>query len=90
MTTVSSKIDSLLASLKAPLSSQEVTDGWITESKHAMAEYFSDLQRRLAGGEVPASVIHVLRALDHWGVRSGSLLDLAVEISNDLRASVKA
>jgi hypothetical protein len=90
MTAVSSKIDTLLESLNAPLSSQEMADGWITESKHAMAEYFTDLQRRLAVGEVPASVIHVLRALDHWGVRSGALLDLAVEISNDLRTSAKS
>jgi len=83
------KIDVLLASLGTPLSAQEAVDGWTADSKKAMADFFKDLRARVSSGEVPSFVIHTTRAMDHWGVNSGSLLELAAQISNELRSKAK-
>jgi hypothetical protein len=83
--TATQKIDAILVSLASPLSVQEAEDGWTAESKKAMADYFQDLRKRVSSGEVPSSVVHITRAMDHWGVSAGPLLELAAAISNELR-----
>jgi hypothetical protein len=90
MTTVENKIDTLITSLTAPLSAQESADGWTPESKSAMADFFQDLRDKLRTGGALPPVLHVTRAMDHWGVNSGPLLDLAAQISNELRATGRA
>ena len=76
-----SEIEELIAALGAPLTSAEQTHGWTEESKRAMHKYFAELRNSIQGGNVPSSIVSVARALDHWGVSSGPLSDLAISIS---------
>jgi hypothetical protein len=78
------KIDAIISQLSSPLSSSESTDGWTAESKTAARKFFEGLGQKLQSGE-PLPPLGISRALDHWGVTSGGILEMAAQISNQLR-----
>lgn len=82
--TVDKKIDEVIADLSAPVSASESADGWTPESKKAIKTFFEDLKKKLQSGEA-LPPLNISRALDHWGVVSGSILEKSAQISNELR-----
>ena len=74
----------MVEELSKPVSSAEVSDGWTKESKNAIRTYFLGLQSALQSGDA-LPPLEVVRALDHWGVIDGPLLEKAARISNFLR-----
>lgn len=83
--TVEQEIKTILARLSAPLNAEEAADGWTTQSKSATKLLFEDLKQKLQRGDQLPS-LSISRSLDHWGVVSGDLLDMAARISNQLRS----
>jgi len=83
--TVENQIDVMLAQLSAPLSTSEAADGWTSESKATTKTFFEGLKEKLQSGE-PLPPLSISRALDHWGVIGGEMLEMAAKISNQLRA----
>ena len=82
---IDTKISVLLESLACPLSAIEAADGWTSESKSAMKVFSENLRKQLHSGNF-LPPLNISRALDHWGVVSGELLEAAAKISNELRA----
>lgn len=82
--TIDKKIDEVIADLSAPVSASESADGWTPESKKAIKTFFEDLKQKLQSGEA-LPPLNISRALDHWGVVSGSILEKSAQISNELR-----
>jgi hypothetical protein len=82
--TIDKKIDEVIANLSTPVSASETADGWTPESKRAIQTFFEDLKKKLQSGEALAP-LNISRALDHWGVVSGSILEKSAQISNELR-----
>lgn len=81
---IEKEIDVMLARLSAPLSASEVADGWTSESKVATKEFFEGLKQKILSDE-PLPPLSISRALDHWGVTGGDMLEIAAQISNQLR-----
>ena len=69
----------LLERLCSPPSSNEMADGWTTESKTAIANYF---QRVKDGSALPN--VGLIRGLDAWGISSGSLFDESICVNRAL------
>jgi len=83
--TIDNKIDEVIAELSFPMSASESADGWTPESKKSIKTFFEDLKKKLQSGEeLPPLNISVW--LDHWGIVSGSVLEKAAQISNELRS----
>lgn len=78
------KIDQVMTMLAVPLSSAEAKDGWTVESKKAIKSYFEDLKEKLQSGDT-LPPLNISRGLDHRGVVGGPILELAAQISNELR-----
>lgn len=79
------KIDGVIEALSASVSASEATDGWTPESKKAIKTFFEGLKDKLqSGGDLPP--MSISRALDHWGVISGEILEKSAQISNELRS----
>lgn len=83
--TVENQIDVMLAQLSAPLSASEAADGWTSESKAATKTFFEELKQKLQSGDL-LPPLSISRALDHWGVTGGEMMEMAAQISNKLRA----
>ena len=81
---IDNKIDEVIADVSAPVSASEFVDGWTPESKKAIKTFFEDLKRKLQSGEA-LPPLNISRALDHWGVVSGTILEKAAQISTELR-----
>lgn len=84
MLTIDKKINEVIADLSAPVSISEATDGWTPESKAAIKIFFEDLKRKLQAGEA-LPPLNISRALDHWGVINGPILEKSAQISNEIR-----
>lgn len=82
--TIDQKIDEVIADLSTPVSASESADGWTLESKKAIKAFFEDLQKKLQSDEA-LPPLNISRALDHWGVVSGQILEKSAQISNELR-----
>ncbi len=82
--TIDKKIDAVLVDLSAPVSASEFADGWTPESKKAMKAFFENLKNKLQSDE-PLPPLNISRALDHWGVVNGSILEKSAQISNEIR-----
>lgn len=82
---VEQAIETILARLSGPVSAEEAADGWTPKSKSATKLLFEDVKRKLQSGE-QLPPLSISRALDHWGVVSGDLLETAAWISNQLRS----
>ena len=80
------KIDSIIEALSTSVSASEVADGWTPESKKAVKAFFEGLKEKLQSGEA-LPPMSISRALDHWGVISGEILEKSAQISNELRSS---
>lgn len=76
-------VDEVHEKLACPLSSQEEADGWTQESKDAMKVFFEALKGKIVSGE-QLTFLNIPRAMDHWGVIRGDILELAAKISNGL------
>lgn len=77
-------IESLMAMLGQPVSTEEAEDGWTQQSKEAALVYFTSLRQAITtGNSLPP--LGIVRSLDHWGVVSGALLEEAARITNKLR-----
>ena len=81
---IDQKIDEVIADLSTPMSASDSTDGWTPESRKAIKAFFEDLKKKLQSGEA-LPPLNISRALDHWGVVSGSILEKSAQISNELR-----
>ena len=82
--TVEEKIDWVIEVLSAPLTAAESAEGWTPESKAKIKSFFADLKSQILSGE-QLPPLSIARALDHWGVISGEILEVSAQISNELR-----
>lgn len=74
----------IVTQLEQPLTVDDVRDGWTDASQLAFLNLFKNLQKILdAGAAIPD--LHIARGMDSWGISSGSLLESAAAISNELR-----
>lgn len=85
---IEAEIDKVIDELSTPVSSSESLDGWTPESKKAIKLFFEDLKKKLQTDE-KLPPLSISRALDHWGVVGGPLLEKSAHISNELRLSRK-
>jgi hypothetical protein len=85
MAVLEEKIDALLETLDRPVTSEEAADGWTLEAKSAMQKMFRDLRNKVHAGQ-PLPQLSISRALDHWGVGSGALLEQVAQLSNEIRS----
>lgn len=83
--TVEEKINWVIEALSKPLSAAESVEGWTPESKTAIKNFFEDLKKKIHSGE-ELPLMSISRALDHWGVISGEILEVSAQISNELRS----
>lgn len=82
--TIEDRIDEVIANLAAPVDVAESSDGWTPESKSAAKVFFEDLKKKMqSGAALPP--LNISRALDHWGVVGGEILEKSARISNELR-----
>ncbi|WP_417068455.1 hypothetical protein [Niveibacterium terrae] len=79
------KIGAIIEVLSGELNSSEISDGWTPESKEAIKVLFEKLKSNLQSCEA-LPPMSISRALDHWGVVSGEMLEQAAQISNQLRS----
>ena len=79
------KIDSVIEALSTPVSKVEAIDGWTPESKKAIKSFFEGLKDKLQSGDA-LPPMSISRALDHWGIVSGEILEKSAQISNELRS----
>jgi len=84
---IEARIEAAIVALAAPLTEQEIKQGWSSGAKAALGQYLERLLRDgLANQDFTA--ISISRAADHWGVVDGPLLEELAGISNELRSSV--
>ncbi|AJE97262.1 hypothetical protein SG18_02110 [Pandoraea apista] len=83
--TVEQEIETMLARLSAPISAVDEADGWTAESMSATRLLFEEIKQKLQRGE-QLPPLSISRSLDHWGVVGGDILDMAAQISNQLRS----
>jgi hypothetical protein len=78
--------EAFLAALSAPLSNEEIKNGWSVQSQKAMSNFFAGIQADLMSGKnTDRSVLQgIVRGLDHWGVEGGPLFETACALSNHL------
>jgi hypothetical protein len=81
-------IDSVIDALSTPVNASEISEGWTPESKKAIKTFFEGLKNMLLSGE-DLPPMSISRALDHWGVISGEILEKSAQISNELRSGKK-
>lgn len=81
-------LDLMLSRLAEPMSVEQMAEGWTVESKNVTRSFFLGLRRDLQSDK-PLPSLNISRALDHWGVTSGEILELAAKISNCLRSRRK-
>lgn len=82
--TIDETIEEVIADLAAPVSGAELADGWTAESKEAIKKSFEELKKKIRSGEA-LPPLNISRALDHWGVVGGKILEKSARISNNLR-----
>jgi hypothetical protein len=80
------KIDCVIDALAVPVSASEAADGWTPESKKAVKRFFESLKQTLQSDAIVPDM-NIARALDHWGIISGDILEQSAQISNELRES---
>ena len=82
--TVVQEIDLVIESLGSPVTAKEASDGWTSKSKMAVHALMKSLKEKLQSGtELPP--MSISKALDHWGVIDGEILERVAEISNQIR-----
>ncbi|HEY0199050.1 MAG TPA: hypothetical protein VGC19_11010 [Rhodanobacter sp.] len=81
---VLSEIDLVLRKLDNPLTDDDITNGWSTESQQAARTYFQSLKSALTSNSI-LPPLGIVRGLDHWGVTGGDLLREIARITNLLR-----
>ena len=72
------KIDSIIEALSTSISAAETADGWTPESKEAVKTFFVGLKDKLQSGEA-LPPMSISRALDHWGVIGGEILEKSAQ-----------
>jgi hypothetical protein len=84
MASIENEISTALKTLAQPLSPDEIAGGWTPEAKAAMHKLLTELKEKIqAGQSLPQ--LSLSRALDHWGVSDGALLEQMAHLSNELR-----
>lgn len=78
------KIKHVIEVLSKPLPAEEIASGWTKKAQREWLKYFEGLLHDLNTNKVPNNV-QIARAMDHWGIVSGSLLEEAAIISNQIR-----
>ena len=77
------EIDLLIGKLSEPVSAAELEDGWHSESKKAVRNYFERLRNAVVENS-PLPSLHVIRSLDAWGVNRGDLAERALRVTSAL------
>jgi len=80
------EVATMIGRLAAPLSDEELRQGWSSEKKQKWLDWFTNLDQQLASEQPLQPHNAVARAMDFDGIGGGSLSDLAVRISNRLDA----
>ena len=81
---ISREIEEIIAELSLPVTAAEDAAGWTPQSKEAALKYFFGMRTSLVSGTaIPP--LGVARALDHWGVVGGELLEKIAKLTNKLR-----
>ena len=82
------KIDRIIGRLISGLRPADKRDGWTEESRVAMLQLFQDLRSRLVTDSQVSNAdrsLNLSRGMDSWGITGGELLELAAEISVEIR-----
>jgi len=82
------KVENIIERLSSPLSEEELSNGWIEDSRLAMLKFFETLRDDLKNDvdvSAKAEYRSIARGMDHWGISVGQLLDDATEISMEIR-----
>jgi hypothetical protein len=78
------KVQGIVGMLSTPVSASEAADGWTSESKKLSKMFFEKLEQEIQSGE-SLPPMNISRSLDHYGVIGGEILEIAAQISNELR-----
>ena len=74
-------LEKLIGLLAAPVSDQELADGWTPEAKAGIANYFRNQKDSLDREAVSG----LIRGMDAWGVSQGDLFQEALRVNRALR-----
>lgn len=78
------KIDLIVEVLATQVTVAETKDGWTQQSKDIFKVFFEDLRDKLQRAEeIPP--LSISRATDTYGIMGGDTLELAAQISNEIR-----
>lgn len=78
------ELDELIAAIEQPLTSDELVNGWSPEAQSATLGFLRSIQEAASQGREIPDVTHGGRALDHWGVLEGPLMEAACAFYNHL------
>jgi hypothetical protein len=83
------KLDHLITRLLRPAGQELTNDGWTDESITAVRSRLEEFrsQVELLGSLPPVAErpLNIVRALDHWGVHKGDLVEDLASFESDLR-----
>lgn len=79
------KIESIIQTLKAPVTPDESDAGWTESVKGGYIPFFADLINDFRGGkEIP--YVGIVRSLDAYGIDGGGLYEAILEVARELNA----
>jgi hypothetical protein len=79
------KIESIIQTLKAPVTSDESGSGWTESIMVGYVPFFANLIEEIrAGKEIP--YIGIVRSLDAYGIEGGRLYEAVLEVARELNA----
>jgi hypothetical protein len=80
------ELNDLIAALELPLPSDELANGWTPQAQDATLIFLRTIREAACEGRPLPDVSSAGRALDHWGVTEGPLLEAACAFYNCLQA----
>jgi hypothetical protein len=84
---LSDELTNLIAALEQPLSSDELANGWTSQAQVATLTVLRKFREAVGEGQAPPDVSGGGRALDHWGVVDGPLLEAVCAFCNHVAQS---
>lgn len=82
------QLNTLIAALGRPLASDELANGWTPEAQKATLSFLGQIRDAIREGLALPDVSSAGRALDHWGVVDGRLLEKLCAFYNHLSGCV--